>query len=495
MNNKYFIYNNRLLSCLSLIDKYGNSIFQEGTYDEMLSVLNNRPDKADLEVISEMEFKKRQERLMTNKAFMEASNRLSNKIYEELHAALEGTDIGESMKYETAIRNRNINGFPSTTTFDSDKMVGKLCDKMDAFQESIVNNLAFNYDASLLNDVNENIQLIKRAWSDYNNGNQEKATQEIRKILDKYVNDPFIVSTLDESYASRQMACFDSLNYNSLDAGIIGRMAENSYDLMKNHPLTFYRGRKSTEVLATRKELLHRPYVRNEKIERQRFTCSGIPALYLSSTSYGCWLECGRPEKNFYVSCFVPNEKGLKLKVLNLLDNQYLIDGFGTHAHENCVHSEAQKKLISLFPLTLATSFKYTGDKNEEQYIIPELVMRALENIDIDGIAYTSKYLKSDQQFQIGINIAFPVYKEHLIEGYGKICRCFDMTEPVLLDENREYTEEESGSFIYDVYYKNSEEIKWKPPVNPEDGNEEYGKTKFAKFDNHLANQRMGSTL
>jgi len=490
MSNMYCIYNKLLCTCLSQIDSNGNSHHFVGTYEEMSSVLESVKDKAELEIISVEEFMKRQNELINNENFLKASDDLAKKIYNELHEALEGTDVGEQIKYDIAIRDRNINGFPSTTLFNNNDMTVKLWEKLDNYHEALVDSKAFNYDDLLLNDLGDNIRLIKRAWHYYFDGKITRASKEIETILTKYVNDPFIVSSLDKSYALRQMACFDELNYNSLDAGSISEMASKKYEAIKDHSLTLYRGRKCDHQLKSRKEMVHRPYVRNEKIERQRFTCAGIPALYLCSTSYGCWLECGRPEKDFYVSCFTPKDNGLKLKVLNLLDNQYLINGLSDYGHEE--HIDLQRKLISLLPLTLATSFKYADGKNEEQYIIPELVMRALENVDIDGIAYISKNLDSDLQFQIGINIAFPVYKKHLIDGgFGNICRCFDMTEPVLFDKSSVYTDNEAGSYIYDIYFKEQNMFEYKPSVNKSDGGEEYGKTRFAEFDNYLANQEM----
>ena len=494
MSEKYFIYNKRSGLCLSIIENGINSRFIEGPYDEMLSVLESIQDKDDLEIISENDYVKRQMELLKNEEFLKASDILSSQIYEEIHSSLKGTSIGEQIKYTTDYHNRVINGFPYTTRFDNENMAEPLWEKLNHFQDSMENNIAFNFDETLLNDISDNIRHIKRAWNSYKDGEIEKATQVIREILAKYINDPFIVSTLNESYALRQMACFDKLNYESIDAGIISQNASKKYETMKDHALTLYRGRISEKPLLNRKELLHRPYVGNEKIPRQRFTCAGIPALYLCSTSYGCWLECGKPENGFYISCFTPKADGLKLKVLNLLDNQSLINGMG--AYDNMAHMDIQRKLISLLPLTMATSCKYAEGKNEDQYIIPELVMRALYQTGIDGIAYISTHLDSDLQFQIGINIAFPVYKDHLIEGgYGKICRYFDMTEPVLYDKSMTYTYTESGSYIYDIYYKEVEDYKWKPPINKEDGAEEYGITQFAKFDNYLANQKMKCAL
>jgi hypothetical protein len=340
--------------------------------------------------------------------------------------------------------------------------------------------LAFNDDSDLLNEVRDNVRHIKAAWKLYQKGNVEKATEQVEKILQKYVDDPFFVAPLEKCYALKQIAYYDEWHRAGVD-----------YSSMQQHPITLYRGRVSEKRLYGRKEMLHRPYVKNEKISRQRFTCEGMPALYLATTSYACWLELNKPDKDFYVSAFIPDENANNLKILNMAVIQELING-SYHEMTDGDYSrrkELQNKMLAFMPLVQATSYKYVETKKDgEEYIIPELVMRSLKKLGIDGVAYLSKHLEYDLQMQIGINVVIPVYKEHLDNGYGKVSKYFKMTKPELFSQKLKdrYEKYKTGSYISDIYYRQGQ--CYRPTTSQADGAERYGDTVFAKFDNYLVN-------
>ncbi len=209
-----------------------------------------------------------------------------------------------------------------------------------------------------------------------------------KNIISRFINDPFFVSDLDKSYALRQVAPFKELQTN----------APSYYENMNEHELTLFRSRiSSDEILTSRKSMVHRPYKSNEKISQQRFTCNEMPALYLAATSYTCWLETGKSKNSFYVSAFKANEEGKKLKILNLIVTEEMINGFYNPFIDGGKfrNKELQKKLIILWPLVFATSFKIKNHQEAEktEYIIPELVMRCLKELDIDGITYVYQNL------------------------------------------------------------------------------------------------------
>lgn len=71
--------------------------------------------------------------------------------------------------------------------------------------------------------------------------------------------------------------------------------------------------------------MLHIPFNKRELIKTQRFSISGVPCLYLGTTSYVCWLEMNKPrDSEFNVSSYkIPGQ----LKILNLVGDQMLING------------------------------------------------------------------------------------------------------------------------------------------------------------------------
>lgn len=52
--------------------------------------------------------------------------------------------------------------------------------------------------------------------------------------------------------------------------------------------------------------MLHHPFKLRGKTGNYRFSIPGVTSLYLANSSYGCWIEMGRPsEHDFNVSPFV----------------------------------------------------------------------------------------------------------------------------------------------------------------------------------------------
>ena len=93
---------------------------------------------------------------------------------------------------------------------------------------------------------------------------------------------------------------------------------------MLEHSLSFYRARIGVEKIKG-KDMLHIPFNKRGVVDTQRFSISGLPCLYLSTTSFGTWLELGLPEAEYFqVSSFkIPKD----LKVLNLCIQQHTING------------------------------------------------------------------------------------------------------------------------------------------------------------------------
>lgn len=414
-------------------------------------------------------------RIPTNRGARDETKR---KVRDELFA-----EIKDIIKTDCDMKDRNLKSGSSTTHCESDKTIGTdLCSQLKKYEDEIKENLAFKYDDKLLGEIRDNIKCIKSAWKNYQEGNIEDATKQIEKIIENYKDDDFFVSELKITYGIKQVAGYGELKDENPD-----------YSEMEQHTITLYRGRISEEKLTDRKQMLHRPYKSDEKILRQRFTCEGMPALYLATTSYTCWLELGQPKENFYVSAFEPDGNGEKLKILNLAITQDLANGICMYGDNSDRRQEIERKIRSLMPLVYATSYKTQEQKEDKkEYIIPELVMRSLKKYKIDGIAYLSKHLDHDLQMQIGVNIVLPIdCDKNLSQGYGELTKYFKLTKPKLYEENMvdQYKKYNGSSLVYDTNIKKEEDDQ--VTINSKDHCKKYINTTFAKFDNYLVNQEL----
>ena len=146
-------------------------------------------------------------------------------------------------------------------------------------------------------------------------------------------------------------------------------------------------------------EMFHVPFNERQYVATGRYSISGFPCLYLSSSIYGCWLELDKPQvEEFYISRYEA-KKDLTLLDLSWTFKEVIEDELGQN--QNSVVD--MKKYIYTWPLICACSF-VVGEKNRKfksEYIIPQLLVQVIRNlnigsnkINIDGIKYFSSRLK-----------------------------------------------------------------------------------------------------
>lgn len=154
------------------------------------------------------------------------------------------------------------------------------------------------------------------------------------------------------------------------------------------------------------KDMLHLPLKLRAKSGNYRFSIPGNPSLYLSNSSYGCWIETGFPDENdFNVSPVLL--EGTQ-KIFNLAVS---IRDF--HARDDLEKNRVQCWL-KLYMLAVATSYriKETGRIFKSEYIISQAIMMACKKMGYDGVAYYSKRVYDEVFAQCAINLAlFVEYK------------------------------------------------------------------------------------
>lgn len=330
----------------------------------------------------------------------------------------------------------------------------------------------------------------------YYRGRISQSQRIIKEIINSIrVSDQnnFFVSTLNQSYATRNMASFpflsimsDAVNWNQKKSSI---------------PLSLFRAR--TDQVSHYYEMGHIPLNMREKIGTQRFSIPGIPCLYLGTSSLDVWEELRRPSFHDLNVCAVSlTEQGKQLSVLNLSTDMYLIKNIHyaltkMPQMETTIRSKLYNLLETLYciwPLVCATSFKVIQSTKlfHSEYIISHLIMLNLKEFNIDGIAYTSKRIMphgDGWSFPQLINIAIPVFDAGKNPIHGKVYESFKFTNPknfakYIISEDHE-TDLISK---YSHYCKISDDNM---PCNYKhviiDGEEiDYKNTPFCRFDNYL---------
>lgn len=167
-----------------------------------------------------------------------------------------------------------------------------------------------------------------------------------------------------------------------------------------------------------RKDLFHIPFELNHLIGNNRFSLSGFPCLYLSSSSYGAWEELNRPDINHcFVSKFdltqlsfidlsiAPAEMSQRLKkhILDLEKYDGEVSAEFVENFEYCLIL-----YLYLWPAILCCSFKVRNNSIfKPEYIFPQLLLEWLVSEEpswYDGIKFLStKSLALDGYVDIDI--------------------------------------------------------------------------------------------
>lgn len=208
-----------------------------------------------------------------------------------------------------------------------------------------------------------------------------KCNTIIRNLLRDIGEHPFAISALNSSYAF---------------PGEIGS------------ELQLFRCRIGNPANAfSAKEMLHLPRSLRAKSGNYRFSIPGNPSLYLSNSSYGCWIETGFPSDNeFNVSPILLDgtQKVLNL-VLSVRDFTRLNEFEGERVHI----------WLKLLMIVIATSYRIneTNRTFKSEYIISQAVMMACKKMGYDGVAYYSKRVYDEVFARCAINLSiFVNYKK-----------------------------------------------------------------------------------
>lgn len=369
---------------------------------------------------------------------------------------------------------------PIKIVYDSE-YVKNLYEHLDFYYNYILG--FFTENKKNIKSTKENIDLIKQGLHFYFNGKVNETYNCIKEIIVKYYDSPYIVASVDENYAFRGLAPKkirpNRYTYKEYDA---------SYQKMLKHELSFFKARVATEKLEI-SDMLHIPFDKRNLVATQRFSISGIPCIYLSTTSYGSWLELGTPESDiFQVSSFkIPSD----LRILNLCIQWKFIYGMKGIANADR-EQEILFDFLEIYPLIIATSYHVSeiNRRFKSEYIISQIVMQVCNELNLDGIAYLSKRTSDYYAYPQAVNlaIAVPYNTEYL---YWSRANEILITEPVRFSDfsNAKDSNQCAGhfsSYVNEIYKNN---------INNDiilAGKEmKYTNTGFSAFDEYLVTQEF----
>lgn len=395
--------------------------------------------------------------------------------------------------YETwrnAYMDNNINGLTLPVCIETNE---EYIDKLESIYEKYldeVNKPAFAYEEGLHGEIKNTCNNIIKILKLLIKGDISLAEQQLKDMVEKFSVQPFFVSGLDKSYSFRGIAPFIDLQHGEY---------EEAYKEMSDQKLTFFRVRtKNTLIkadISKLKDIVHLPYKMKEKASSMRFSRIGSPCLYLGTTTYVCCRECDWDDSSeeMFAAAFIPNEQGKKLRILNLTISQALINGIYKKGFDDSkFKSELQIMMLKLFPLVIATSFsiKEKNRKIKYEYLISQALMKVINEIGIDGIAYLSMKGKNGFQYPQGVNLALPAWDITEKKQYSNICDAFNISLPI------KFGHQDNGmkkSYINTIYRK-EDRLGLQNYMSKLDvcGKEIfYGDTEYGKFDNYLVSQPL----
>lgn len=240
-------------------------------------------------------------------------------------------------------------------------------------------------DEESITILEESTKAVLTAISDYYDGDIASAQSRINKIVQ---------DCMEETLAIDKLFRINSYTINQDKQSVNG--------------IPFFRARVSDRITDySVREMVSLPKNMRSKSGNYRFSISGLPCLYLSNTSYGCWLETGRPaEYEFNVSPFLLETD---LKLLNLtvmLRDLSRLD----ELNENTVH-----RWLKLIVLMIATSYvvKEENRSFKSEYIVSQLIMLSCKKLGLDGVAYYSKRVSDEIFGRCAINVALLAPYDH----------------------------------------------------------------------------------
>ncbi len=192
------------------------------------------------------------------------------------------------------------------------------------------------------------------------------------------------------------------------------------------------------------KDMFHIPFDKRHLVGNQRFSCSGVPCMYMGSSIYVCWEETNKPDLDKFNVVSLRNSR-----LINFLDLRL------PQFSNDDIRDIDQKIYKSIIPWLCSMKAKIKDVPFIKEYIIPQNIMAVIiakyqrglnETLDLftfTGIQYTSTLYNREgdlfRDIKLMTNYAIPILNNELKEeGVCKyLCGQFELTAPTSLITER----------------------------------------------------------
>lgn len=145
-------------------------------------------------------------------------------------------------------------------------------------------------DDCRVGSIQDRTQSVLKRFKDFLRNNKEELFEltgvEVSELINEVVSCQTVFGAIVSSYLK-------GVHYMAI--GTAKKFIKELIPFSMAEGARLYRARASkSNYLYGRDEMFHIPYDKRSKVGNQRFSVSGMPCLYLASSSYICWEELGR---------------------------------------------------------------------------------------------------------------------------------------------------------------------------------------------------------
>lgn len=256
----------------------------------------------------------------------------------------------------------------------------------------------------------------------YNGDIQKSAIQNIIISINKSV-ELYLSGNSGEAYSELKTR----LNNKEITNSIVNISKPN------NDSFPLFKARFTDNQLSSRKNIFHLPFDQRHRVKNYRYSISGVPSLYLGSSSYICWVELGQPSfSKFWISRYEFDPKHQKV-----IDFTFSIEEKIEEFKAGVLNIYDMNDYLKVWPLIIACSFKtkHSNSDFNEEYIIPNIVLQWIKKnrSDIIGLKFLSTKSRIIDN-KICTNYVFPSKPPRINESMiycNELKDHFRLTNPV----------------------------------------------------------------
>lgn len=289
----------------------------------------------------------------------------------------------------------NYVGFVNNTSSRIINWVKVIMDKIDIFNEDLL-DIPLSYDAS---------QSFKKSTI--------KWIRDYIELLKKFEFDSSIINQVTDFcniYEELIGLYYQGLHtkaYEEFKKAILCLLSDTDLLIQKVEEQGFYRARIvpdfQKDICYKEDEMWHIPFNKRGLVQTERYSFPGLPCLYLSASSYACWIEMNRPQFNTMQVAYIKPEP--KVFDKNFLDISMIPRRF-LELYKECKCKYSIDEYALICPLVVLCMVKVNNRKDwfKPEYIFPQFFMeyvieeRSAKNVI--GIKYASTKMPSKKQYQ-----------------------------------------------------------------------------------------------